>query len=252
MSDFLHDPCDPGSSAIFQQWCHYRIPPNRQKGMFHTQCQWFCRVCCSIHCLHAGIDNVIQSSFSLDRREHSTHHVWRPTSSAQSGKKTGNVIPLWVTWNSPKIALETEKRNETLTWEQKFDLRPCSCIEGKDDQTLQNSFGRSIWMKQKWARMDILLQAHACSCCGYLFQVLTRTCCLTWLGAMAEGGATPPVASSSGSSSSEVRAVSCGRVGSSHACNPAFGRGAEYRWSHFSGAARSWSCAPDSQLEPPI
>ncbi len=38
--------------------------------------------------------------------------------------------------------------------------------------------------------------------------------------------------------------VSCGRVGSSHARNPAFGQGAEYRWSRFSGAAWSWSCAP--------
>ncbi len=46
--------------------------------------------------------------------------------------------------------------------------------------------------------------------------------------------------------------LSCGRVGSSHARNPAFGRGAEYRWSGFSRAARSWSCAPDSQLAPPI
>ncbi len=44
----------------------------------------------------------------------------------------------------------------------------------------------------------------------------------------------------------------CGRVGSSHMRNPAFGRGAEYRWSGFSRAARSWSCAPDSQLAPPI
>ena len=48
------------------------------------------------------------------------------------------------------------------------------------------------------------------------------------------------------------RWVSCGRVGSSHMRNPAFGRGAEYRWSCFSGAVRSWSCAPDSQLVPPI
>ncbi len=46
--------------------------------------------------------------------------------------------------------------------------------------------------------------------------------------------------------------LSCGRVASSHARDPAFGRGAGYRWSRFSGAAWSWSCALDSQLVPPI